>query len=155
MRKRQKVAESMTPEMMTPEAMKKNMTWLRLVSYCAAWVLAGSLVMAALLASASLAFGFNPGQAGDPPNLSSSVAVSGVISDSHCGAKHAANLGKNSAECVRLCKRRGAKYVMVNGTTTYTLVGNQSKFEAFAGQRAQVNGTLNGETLNVTSIQAQ
>jgi hypothetical protein len=144
--------------MMTPEAMNesmKNVTWLRLVSYCAAWVLAGSLMVAALLASASLAFGFSFAPAADTQDPSSAIAVAGVISDSHCGAKHTINSGQSSAECVRSCKRRGAKYVMVNGNTTYTLAGNQSKFEAFAGQRAQVNGTLHGETLNVTSIQAQ
>jgi len=101
--------------------------------------------MAALLAGASLAFGFSPDV----------VTVSGVISDSHCGAKHATNSGKTPAECARACQQRGAKYVVVNGTMTYMLAGSQSKFDAFAGQRAQVNGTLDGDTLNVISIQSQ
>ena len=133
----------------------KRRTWFELLSYCLAWVLAGSIFVAVLVASASLAFGFsgvpaNPPQAANPP-----VSFSGLISDSHCGAKHETETGNLPARCARVCSRRGASYVVVSGDTTYRLVGSVTTFDAFAGQRAQVNGTLDGDTLTVTSIQAQ
>lgn len=128
--------------------------WLRLLSYCVALVLAVSLVMAALLASASLAFGFGREKASESQDSSSPVTVSGVITDSHCGAKHATDSGKGPAECARICVRRGAHYVVVNGDTTYFLEGSQTTFDAFAGQRTRVSGTLEGNTLRVASIRA-
>jgi hypothetical protein len=129
--------------------------WLHLLSYCVALVLAGSLFIAALVASASLAFGFSSDPASESQSSSPPVTVSGVISDSHCGAKHATESGNVPAQCARVCTRRGANYVVLDGDTTYILVGSQVTFDAFAGQRAQVTGTLEGNTLKVASIRAQ
>jgi len=133
----------------------RNGAWLHLLSYCVALVLAGSLFVAFLVASVSLAFGSSRDPARVPQGSTSPITVSGVISDSHCGAKHATESGNVPAQCARVCVRRGAKYVVVDGDTTYILVGSETTFDAFAGQRVQVNGTLNGDTLKVTSIQAQ
>lgn len=83
------------------------------------------------------------------------VTLSGLLSDSRCGAKHATESGKSPAECARVCERRGAKYVLVNGDTIYELVGSQTSFDAFAGQRVEVKGTLRENTLRVASVRAQ
>jgi hypothetical protein len=128
--------------------------WLHLLSYCIILVLASSLLFGGLLASVSLAFGLSPDSSSQSQDASP-ITVSGVISDSHCGAKHATESGNVPAQCTRVCARRGAKYVVVNGDTTYVLVGSVTTFDAFAGQRAQVNGTLAGDILKVTSIRAQ
>jgi hypothetical protein len=133
----------------------RNRTWVHLLSYCVALVLAGSLFIAALVASVSLAFGMGGDPASAPQDSTSPITVSGLISDSHCGAKHATQSGNVPAQCSRVCVRSGAKYVVVNGDATYVLLGSETTFDAFAGQRAQVNGTLNGDTLKVTSIRAQ
>jgi hypothetical protein len=131
-----------------------NRPWLRLICYCMAAVLAISLAIATLFAGASLAFGLGQDQA-DPQDSASQKTVSGVITDSRCGAKHTSDSGKSSAECTRGCVRHGAEYVVVNGDTAYVLQGNRTVLDSFAGQRVQVNGTVNGETLKVISVRAQ
>jgi hypothetical protein len=133
----------------------RNRPWLHLLSYCAGFVLAGSLAVAFLLAGVSLAFGHGRDPVAGPQASPTAVTVSGLISDSHCGAKHASEPGSLPAQCARLCVRRGARYVVVNGDVTYVLIGNVTTFDAFAGQRAQVDGTVDGYTLKVTAIRAQ
>ncbi len=130
----------------------RNGRGIHLLSYCFALGLAGSLLVVTPITSTSFAFGRTPA---NPPQSNDPVTVSGLISDSRCGARHATESGNVPAQCARVCARRGARYVVVNGDTTYVLVGSETAFDAFAGQRAQVNGTLNGDTLKVSSIRAQ
>jgi hypothetical protein len=133
----------------------RNRAWFGLLSYCVTLVFASSLLAAALLASVSLAFGFEHDAGTESQTSSSVTTVSGLISDSRCGAKHATESGNVPSQCARVCARRGAKYVVVSGDTIYILAGSVTTFDAFAGQRAQVNGTLQGDTLKVISIRAQ
>ncbi len=132
----------------------RDKAWVRLLSYCVVLVLAGSLAVAMLLAGATLAFGFGHASATASQD-SPLITVSGVISDSRCGPRHATDAHKSPAECARLCSRRGAQYVVVNGDTTYLLTGSRTSFDAFAGQRTELSGTLEGNTLKVASIRAQ
>ena len=127
--------------------------WLRLFSYCVMSVLAGSLLIAMHLAGASLAFGAGSEEAN--PQDSPLVTISGVISDSHCGARHATDAARNSADCARLCERRGAQYVIVDGDTIYLLSGSHTLLDAFAGRRIVVSGQLDGNTLRISSVRAQ
>lgn len=132
----------------------RDKSWVRLLSYCLAMVLAGSLAIAVLFAGASLAFGFGQDSASPQPDSAGLITVSGVISDSRCGPKHTTKTGNTPTACTRVCTRRGAQYVVVSGDTTYLLIGSQSTFDAFAGQRTQVSGRLAGNTLKVTSVHA-
>jgi hypothetical protein len=78
-------------------------------------------------------------------------AWSGTISDSNCGAKHVSN---NAAECTRACVAKGASYALVSGSSVYILKGgNAATLDQLAGQRATVNGTLDGNTIEVASVQ--
>lgn len=131
----------------------KNRSWLALLAYCLIVGLAASLAFATLFAGATLAFGFaQSSQSSASPVAPAPKVFSGVITDSFCGARHATNTGKDPAECTRACVRRGAKYVLVNGDTTYVLAGNRAVLDKFAGQRVEVKGTLVGETLTARSI---
>lgn len=76
---------------------------------------------------------------------------SGTISDSNCGAKHVSD---NPAECARACIAKGASYALVSGSSVYVLKGGDAAaLDKLAGQRATVSGALDGNTIEVSSVQ--
>ena len=87
----------------------------------------------------------NPGAAGQDQQ-----SWTGVVSDSHCGAKHS-EAGKAAATCVGKCVAGGASYVLVSDGNVYQL-DNQDKFKKLAGRSVTVTGTMNGDTINVASV---
>ena len=97
-----------------------------------------------------------PVTAQDAPGKQQSQAatektLTGVISDSMCGATHMAK-DNSAAECTRLCVQQGQKYALVVGEKVYTLQGHEGELDKLAGQKATVKGTLSGETLTVASV---
>ena len=79
--------------------------------------------------------------------------LTGVVSDSMCGAKHMAK-DKSAADCTRECVKGGSDYALVAGGKVYPLKGDKAELDKYAGQRATVKGTLDGNNLNVESITA-
>ena len=77
--------------------------------------------------------------------------LTGVVSDSMCGAKHMAK-DKGPAECTRSCVKQGTKYALVVGKKVYTLEGHEAELDKFAGARATVKGNLTGETVAVQTV---
>jgi hypothetical protein len=77
--------------------------------------------------------------------------LTGVVSDSMCGAKHMAK-DKSPAECARMCVKQGMKYALVAGDKVYTLDGHEAELDKLAGARVTVKGTVQGETLAVDSV---
>lgn len=77
----------------------------------------------------------------------------GWISDSQCGAK-GANDKPGTAECTVKCvKEHGAKYVFVNDADKKVyVVDAQDKVAEHAGHHVTVKGTVDGDTLKLTSI---
>lgn len=78
----------------------------------------------------------------------------GVISDSHCGAKH--NQASKAAEnCVEnMCVKGGAAYVFVNSSDNKVYkLSPQDKFKGQGGHEVKVTGTMDGETINATSVE--
>jgi hypothetical protein len=129
-------------------------TWISLLTFCLVRAFALALAFAIILTGAALAFA--GGRQSRPPrkNLQSDEVrvFSGVVTDSYCGAKHTRNASLSSAECVRACIRDGAGYVLVDGDTSYSLQGNTNELAKAAGQRVRVVGSLQGQTINVSSI---
>ncbi len=78
----------------------------------------------------------------------------GNISDSMCGLKHMMP-GKSDKDCTLECVKGGSKYVLADPASgkVYQL-SDQKKPEAFAGEKVKVTGTLKGDTITVTSIEA-
>jgi len=76
----------------------------------------------------------------------------GMITDSRCGARHPMDSGKAPAECARLCVRNGSRYVLVNGEKNHSLQGDTGQIEKLAGERVNVVGMLEGDTIKVKSI---
>jgi hypothetical protein len=131
----------------------RNRSWVQLLAFCLTTTFLAGLALAVLLATATLALA--AGQANEPAGESAQEKTfAGVITDSYCGARHSKDSGKTSDECTRVCVRNGAKYTLVSGDKSYALAGNESAVGKVAGQRAQVNGRLEGETLQVASVAA-
>jgi hypothetical protein len=75
----------------------------------------------------------------------------GVITDSHCGYK-----SSHSAACVNKCVMdHGAKYALVNSADKKVyILEPQTKVDAsLANENVKVTGTLEGETIQVKSIE--
>ena len=76
----------------------------------------------------------------------------GYISDSQCGVKGAK---EGQGECTTKCvKEHGAKYVFVNDADKKIyVVDAQDKVAAHAGHHVTVKGSVDGETLKLSSIE--
>ena len=94
----------------------------------------------ALLAFAVLVFG--------SLSFAGSKTITGVVSDSHCGAKHST---AGNAECVEHCVSGGATYVLVSNGKVYQLDA-QDKFKGLGGKEVTVTGKLKGDSIKVTNV---
>ena len=74
--------------------------------------------------------------------------VTGVVSDSHCGVKHAA---AGSGECVEHCVKGGAAYVLISDGKVYQLDA-QDKFKGLGGKSVTVTGAVEGDSITVASV---
>lgn len=90
---------------------------------------------------------------GNKSTTSSSAprTLTGIVSDSMCGAHHMAK-DKSVAECTRECAKQGSKYALFVGKKVYTLGGHEAELEKVAGMKDTVKGTVSGETVTVESV---
>ncbi len=80
--------------------------------------------------------------------------MTGVISDAHCGAKHA-EASAAATKCVNGCLKGGSDAVLVSDGKVYKLdAASQEKAKAMAGQKVTVDGTVSGDTVTVTNLSA-
>jgi|SRR6267154_81569 len=80
-------------------------------------------------------------------------SLTGIVTDSMCGATHMAK-DKTPAECTTMCVKDGMKYALAADKKLYTLEGHEAALATLAGQKVTVTGTVNGDTLTVTSVTA-
>src|SRR6266550_667112 len=140
---------------------QQNRSWFALVTFCATTALVAALGLALLFASATVAYAVahslqasaNPPAANPPAPAAHNV--SGMVTDSKCAANHAKGSRKSPAECTRACVRGGAKYTLVDGDKIYTLQGKEDQLDRVAGERATVEGTVYGSTIQVASVSSQ
>ena len=83
----------------------------------------------------------------------------GVISDSNCNGKHAADehaaKKMTDADCSIACVKKGAKYVFVSDGKIFKLANQSSKqIAAHAGQRVELTGTMAGDTITAKNMKA-
>jgi hypothetical protein len=83
--------------------------------------------------------------------LAADKSLTGYISDSACGVKGAK---EGQGECTTKCvKEHGAKYVFVNDADKKVYaVDDQDKVAAHAGHHVTVKGSVEGESLKLSSI---
>jgi hypothetical protein len=79
--------------------------------------------------------------------------LTGTVSDSMCGKKHMM-AGKSAAECTRACVKEGSDYALVVGDKVYTLKGDKTAIDKFAGADVIVKGKTSGSTVTMESIKA-
>jgi len=86
-----------------------------------------------------------------------SRTFTGEIMDSNCAKAGHHNMGVTAKECTLACVKGGAKFVLYNPSTKaiYQL-DDQSKPEAFAGDKVKVTGTYDRatKTIHVKDIAA-
>jgi len=102
------------------------------------------LLSAVLVAAISVSFGFRPDE----------VHLKGVIEDSTCANSHSQMSPLDSrVACVKKCLKSGASAVLVVGDKIYK-IANQKFVLKWAGQDVAVDGTVTGDTIQVTKITA-
>jgi hypothetical protein len=134
----------------------KNCSWLTLVVFCTTASLVAAFGLALLFASATLGLAFaeslaHPSVVEANTQDSTGKTYSGVITDSHCGARHM-DSSKSPAECTRMCVRNGSKYTLIDGDKRYALQGQENNLDKLAGERAKIGGALDGDTIKVSSV---
>ncbi|MGD1021371.1 MAG: hypothetical protein ABR880_01225 [Candidatus Sulfotelmatobacter sp.] len=81
----------------------------------------------------------------------------GEVGDAMCGRKHME--GSTAAECTRACVAHGSKFALVVGEKIYTLDTSDktalASLDKQAGKTATVSGTLDGDTIEVSSVAAK
>lgn len=84
------------------------------------------------------------------------TTVTGKVGDAMCGAKHM--MAGDEAGCTRACVKKGSDYALVVKDKVYTLKtssdATKDQLDKLAGQTAKITGDLNGETIEVTAVQA-
>ena len=80
----------------------------------------------------------------------------GEVGDAMCGRQH---MGETAAECTRTCVGKGSKFALVVGDKTYVLdttdKASLATLDKQAGKNATVTGTLDGDTITVSSVAAK
>ena len=101
----------------------------------------------AALVLLAIVFASRPAAAADKQTLT------GVVSDSMCGAQH---MESDAAKCTRACIAHGASYILVVGEKLYSLnTTDKALLDTLnqqAGNKVTVTGTVNGVGVDVSSV---
>lgn len=75
----------------------------------------------------------------------------GSVTDAMCGKKHMMK-NASAAECTRACIKSGSDYALVVGDKLYTLKGDKTQLDKFAGANVLVKGEVKGSIVSVREI---
>lgn len=78
------------------------------------------------------------------------TTLTGKVSDVACGAEHKMK-NMSAADCARACAKK-AGWALVVGDKVYKLQGHEADLDKYAAENVTVKGTLNGDTMMVTSV---
>ena len=142
--------------------MKTAPRWISLFVDCVLAALGTALVFAIIVAGGAVALASHQEATSDHPENALPQTTSqlggtrftGMITDSHCGARHMRNSHLSTAECTQACVRKGASYILVDGDRHYMLIGGEESLSKLAGERANILGTLQGDAILVNSAAA-
>lgn len=134
--------------------MRTHRIWIEIVMFGSAIACALALVFAMIVATASAAMGQVKASSVDTVTAESR-AFEGMVTCSHCGARHSAKLAQSATTCVRVCVHGGAQFALVNSESVYLLDGSADALKPIAGQRAKIVGNLDGNTIKVQSVVAE
>jgi hypothetical protein len=131
--------------------MKTHRLWIEIVMFGSGIACALALLFALVVATAGAAVGQMKASGGNSV-ATESHAYEGMVTCSHCGARHSATLGQAASTCVRVCVHGGAQFALVNADSMYLLDGDMDALKRIAGQRAKIVGDLEGKTIKVQSV---
>ncbi|SRR5579875_1713916 len=78
--------------------------------------------------------------------------ITGYVSDAHCGAAHNAPSEANT-KCINTCLKKGSDPVLVsNGKVLKFDSSSKDKAKAYAGENVRIDGTVDGDTVKINSI---
>lgn len=87
------------------------------------------------------------------------MTMTGMISDSMCGASHAKMMAMHKdakmtdRDCTLGCVKGGAKYVLVSEGKVYNISNqNIAALQKDAGESVSVTGDVNGDTITVKKV---
>lgn len=134
--------------------MKPKRLWIEIIVPPVAIACALAFLIAILGAAAGVAAGAQNSSGAAESRASQPQTYAGMITDTQCGAKHSATIGRAAGDCALACVRGGAKFALVDGNKTYILDGDLALLKKVAGRRATVTGDLSGNTIKVSSVAA-
>jgi len=92
-----------------------------------------------------------------PALAAAKQTFTGEVGDSMCGRKHMED--EPAAECTRACVAHGSKFALIVGDKIYTLDTSDktalATLDQQAGKQATVTGSLDGDTIEVSSVTAK
>lgn len=121
-------------------------------SYIAQSLVAASLLVGGFLVPSS---GRRVNYPGSAQNSGPQQTLTGVVRDSICKVQNYPNHHKSVTpfSCTLMCvHEKGADYVLVVDDSVYTLDGDRTDLDKFAGGRATVTGHVNGTRVQVDSV---
>jgi hypothetical protein len=91
-----------------------------------------------------------------PALAAAKQTFTGEVGDAMCGKQH---MEGSPAECTRACVSKGSKYALIVGEKVYILDTEDkaalATLDQQAGKNAAVIGTLDGDTIHVSSVAAK
>jgi hypothetical protein len=126
--------------------------WFAMLATVSAVACAIALFLATLGTAGGTALAASDAAKPAQPQATQSEIYEGIITDTRCGAKHSAGPGLSAGDCTRACVHGGEHFALVDGDKMYTLNGDPAALKHVAGERAKIAGTLNGDTIAVSSV---
>jgi hypothetical protein len=80
-----------------------------------------------------------------------SLTIRGTVTDAMCGAHHMMK-NASAAQCTRACVKNGSDFALLSGDKLYTLKGDMSMIDKWAGQTVTVQGKVSGMTITVDAM---
>lgn len=77
--------------------------------------------------------------------------VTGVITDTMCGAKHTMMKGQPDDECIRMCVKGPAEFALYDGKNVWKL-SDQKAAARFAAKKVKVTGTADQKTMTIKTV---
>lgn len=133
-------------------ASRRARFWIETIALVCGIACALALLFAAMGAVAGAAAGEPASGQRESPSAIHLQIFEGVLTDTQCGAKHSAAIGKAPADCTRACVHGGEQFALVDGDALYLIEGDPAVLKGAAGQRVRISGILSGKKISVSSV---
>jgi hypothetical protein len=128
--------------------MKSRRFWFHTVGLSISVAVLFAVIIALLTATAVLALGQK-----EPADSQQQQTLTGVLTDSRCAGRHPSASKMTSMQCTLFCIKQGASWALVDGDAVYVLKGDSPAFNKVAGQRVKLTGLVEGNSIQVHSVE--